>query len=381
VAKELPLIITGASTRAAAFSALRAGFRPWCADLFADADLRRRCPVSAVPGRQYPHGLPAVLRAAPPGPWMFTGGLENHPDVVAAVSRDRPIWGNSAEVLRFVRDPVEVARVLATAGVPVPEIQADEAELDRGRPWLIKPRAGAGGTGIRHWRPVQRPPRHRVYFQEFLEGPSWSAVYVGSDDSVQWLGASHQLVGEPWLNAKPFHYCGSICSHATVTPVLEGYFREIGEAVSRAFQLRGLFGVDCIMREGKPMPVEVNPRYTASVEVVEFSRGLPALAAHGAAFGVFADRKSPGALGVVGKAILFARRKFRFPESGPWLEVLNDPPPVDALPPFADIPAAEQKIELGAPIVTLFAQADSAVECRKQLQRGAAELDRWLYGK
>ena len=30
------LLLFGASTRAAAFSALRAGLKPWCVDLFAD---------------------------------------------------------------------------------------------------------------------------------------------------------------------------------------------------------------------------------------------------------------------------------------------------------------------------------------------------------
>jgi len=35
---EAQVLIVGASARAAAFSALRAGLRPWCADLFADLD-------------------------------------------------------------------------------------------------------------------------------------------------------------------------------------------------------------------------------------------------------------------------------------------------------------------------------------------------------
>ena len=35
------VVIFGASVRAAAFSALRAGLRPWCADLFADFALKK----------------------------------------------------------------------------------------------------------------------------------------------------------------------------------------------------------------------------------------------------------------------------------------------------------------------------------------------------
>ena len=51
------LLIFGASTRAAAFSALRAGLRPWCADLFGDADLVSRCPTIRMPAGDYPHGI------------------------------------------------------------------------------------------------------------------------------------------------------------------------------------------------------------------------------------------------------------------------------------------------------------------------------------
>src|SRR5262245_28665656 len=61
------LLIFGASVRAAAFSALRAGMRPWCADLFADADLRGRCPAMQLPGR-YPLDFLKLIDSEVPGP-------------------------------------------------------------------------------------------------------------------------------------------------------------------------------------------------------------------------------------------------------------------------------------------------------------------------
>ena len=85
------IVIVGASARAAAFSALRAGLAPWCADLFADADLAARCPAVAVPFDQYPHGFLKIVRQAPPGPWLFTGGLENHPKLIDRIACDRPV--------------------------------------------------------------------------------------------------------------------------------------------------------------------------------------------------------------------------------------------------------------------------------------------------
>src|SRR5262245_37896608 len=102
------LLLIGASVRAAAGSALRAGLRPWCADLFADADLAAVCPVQRLPG-DYPRGFIALAKSAPPGPWLYTGGLENWPDVVAAIASERTLWGNDADVLQRVRDPALVA--------------------------------------------------------------------------------------------------------------------------------------------------------------------------------------------------------------------------------------------------------------------------------
>src|SRR6516164_6560588 len=98
-----PVILLGASTSAAAMSARRAGWAPWCADLFADADLQRIATVRKVPIEAYPHGLLDALAEAPPGPVIYTGALENRPDLVAGI--DRPLWGNSSKVLRVIRTP------------------------------------------------------------------------------------------------------------------------------------------------------------------------------------------------------------------------------------------------------------------------------------
>ena len=95
------ITIVGASARAAAQSALRAGLRPFAGDLFADADLAGACPTVQVP--QYPDGLEGLLASAPAGGWMYTGALENHPDLVDRLAEMRPLWGNRGDVLRRVR--------------------------------------------------------------------------------------------------------------------------------------------------------------------------------------------------------------------------------------------------------------------------------------
>ena len=121
-----------------------------------------------------------------------------------------------------------------------------------------------------------------------------------------------------------------------------------------AFSLSGYFGIDFILNEGTPYVVEVNPRYPASVEVLEFAAHL--------------DR-------AVGKAIYFAPHAFRFPTSGPWDADLQIPFDPWRLPGFADIPEPDEPMEAGSPVLTFFASGSTVASCREQLQSRAAELD------
>src|SRR5438552_2312821 len=114
------VILIGASTRAAATSALRAGWMPWCADLFADADLERIATVRQAPMATYPHGLLDALADAPHAPVMYTGALENWPDLIAKI--DRPLWGNPPTVLRAIRSPERWTQCLRMFGVPCPVV-------------------------------------------------------------------------------------------------------------------------------------------------------------------------------------------------------------------------------------------------------------------
>ena len=99
------LLIVGASGRAAAASAIRAGYDPFVIDLFADADTHRLCPVLKCDPAVYPHGFIPLAEKAPASPWMYTGGLENYPEVVEAISQRRELIGFGSEDLRRMRDP------------------------------------------------------------------------------------------------------------------------------------------------------------------------------------------------------------------------------------------------------------------------------------
>ena len=87
-----------------------AGWATFGGDLFGDLDLRRCGPAVVV--EQYPAGLADIARAVPPGPWMYTGGLENHPDLVDRIRAPRGrCWGIRAACWLKCGDPFQVGEV------------------------------------------------------------------------------------------------------------------------------------------------------------------------------------------------------------------------------------------------------------------------------
>jgi predicted ATP-grasp superfamily ATP-dependent carboligase len=237
-------------------------------------------------------------------------------------------------------------------------------------------------------------------FQRRIVGTPISAVFVATDGGAKLLGVTRQLIGEDWLGAHGFQYAGSIGPWPVSEPAL-GIIQQIGHVLAERFELVGLFGVDMIDAGDRIWTLEVNPRYTASVEVVERATGLCAVAAHAAACGGLpisvprAGRSSAPAgveddparfceddpartnSRVHGKAILFAKRDVvfahRFSEAA-LAEACRTPWPT-----LADVSPAGSLVESGRPIVTLFADGATVEEVERRLHERAAELEQQIY--
>lgn len=360
--------VVGASARAAAHSLVRAGFAPWAVDLFADRDLRLVAPCVRCPLADYPAALPALAEQFPPGPVMYTGGLENHPDVVAELARRRLVLGNSPDVLGKARDPELLSGPEADGFATLYSRSGLEPVRATGR-WLAKPLRSCGGLGVR-FAETGEVVGPNYYLQEFADGPPMSAQFVAIDAATTPLGVTEQLVGEPWLHAGPFAYCGTV-GPAVVSGELRAILVGLGEYFGRAAGLRGIWGLDFVLRDGHPYPIEINPRYTAALEVLEHTYQAALLTRTGAT--------THKARRVVGKAIYYAPCPITFPAAGPWNADLVTPFEPWRLPGYADIPDPGEPIEPGQPVLTFFAAGSTAEECRATLKEKAAKLDR-LFG-
>jgi len=378
-----PLIVAGASVRAFAASAARAGWAVHAADLFGDQDLRDVA-SSVVTIRPYPDGLPAALAGFPRAPVVYTGALENHPHLLAALGRVGPLAGCPPDRVARVRDPGSLGAVVRAAGLGFPETQSEPRGVPTDGSWLVKPRASAGGHGIHRWFGGEpQPAPGRVVWQRRVAGRSWSAGYLLAAGRARLLAFSRQLIGSRWCRAGPFAYSGSLAVDpaSLVEPVGE-QLRRLGGALEKEFGLVGLVGVDLVIDPQRRVHViEVNPRPTASLELVEWATGLSLAAAHLAACGLAASPSEPRSWqGTWAKAVLYANRPLVCDKA--VVATLFAEPPVSAAPAawpaVADIPQAGQTVPAGGPVCTVYATAASAT-CvlglvRRRLTKLAARL-------
>ena len=107
------ILLTGLTTRAIAESAVRAGATIVTVDYFGDLDQQRVCETHPLRERGRGYSAAALLEAARELSYdavVYCGGLENHPDAVAALAQGRVLLGNAPETLRRVRSPVARTR-------------------------------------------------------------------------------------------------------------------------------------------------------------------------------------------------------------------------------------------------------------------------------
>ncbi len=372
------LLIVGASARAAAHSAIRAGLRPTCLDYFADRDLKTVCALSEWTCGKELRDWSDRRSILPPATWLYTGPLENHPERVERISTIHRLCGNPAGVLCAARDPCRVVEVLRRHRLPHPQTRPDARGLPLDGTWLVKPLASAGGRLAQLLTGATVPFSEPSYFQQFVSGPSHSALYLAVQEQFELIGVTQQLLGAP---GSPFAYQGNIGPIAPSASMMSR-LRQLGNVLTSAFGLVGLFGLDFVEYAGEPWPVEINPRYTASVEVLEMATRRHLLAEHLHACGV--DRGEAGSPGkpeslgthgpVVGKAIVYARRNLVTPE----IE-LDEPPCQNSfiVPSIADIPWPGTEIAAGEPVMTIFATGEDARQCTDRL----AERELWWRGR
>jgi predicted ATP-grasp superfamily ATP-dependent carboligase len=360
------VLLAGVSVRALAESAVRAGADVIALDAYGDLDLRRIARVVAIPrdgsGKFDQMAVARASREIDASGVAYVSSFENAPEAVEVLARGRTLFGNTPEVLRRVRDPLVLARALARLGAHTPAVRASAPLASDATRWLLKPRGSGGGHGIVRWTRGTRVPRTSIVQQQ-LRGDAGSIIFAADGARIEVLALTRQLSGDPAFGASGFAYCGSILEPQR--PALLASATALASAIAREFALRGVCGVDFIAQGDVPYAIEVNPRPTASMELVERATGRSVWLAHVAGSTGTLPRAPHAGAGARmlahGKAVLYARRTVVLGDTTDWL----------ADDDVRDIPAPNERIARGSPICTIFASGRTSALCYAALVRRA----------
>jgi predicted ATP-grasp superfamily ATP-dependent carboligase len=367
------VLVAGVSTRAIAESAARAGFAVTAIDAFADLDQHPSVRAESLGADFSPDAASRRAEGIVCDAVAYTSNFENHPDAVTRLARARALWGNPPDVLRRVRDPQTLRDALRRRGLASPEVVDGQSRLpipQSGSGWLLKPRASGGGHRVAHWRGGTRLPRG-CYLHEFIDGMPGSIVFVAGRRRGLPIGFSRQLIGDDAFGVSGFRYCGSILTGSGEDADAVAAARDVVAAICDAFDLAGVNGIDVVAKDGVLYPIEVNPRWCASMDLVERAYGWSVFAAHAdacrgsalPAFDLASVRRGTAALG---KAIVYARADVTVRD----LRASTAAPAGD----LRDIPRAGTRIRRGHPVCTVMATGADAVACRAELVRGAERV-------
>ena len=137
----------------------------------------------------------------------------------------------------------------------------------------------------------------------------------------------------------------------------------IADALTQEYGLRGLNGFDFVLRGDRPVVLEVNPRYCASMELVERAGGMSVFGLHLAACRGELPERVDEAADVWGKAIVYATRTVAAPDTTGWLARS-----------VRDVPHPGEVIRAGHPICTVIASGSTRPACEAGLRAEAARI-------
>lgn len=356
---EADVVIVGIAARGLAAAARRAGLRAIVLDLFGDEDTRALA-VEAIPLRRLggfridPADLAEQLavHAGPDLPIVLGTGFEQAPEMVDELAARFRLVGNGSATIARLKQPLAFAELLAGLAIAHPRVFPERAP--DGVRTLEKRIGGSGGC---HVRPADAVGGSDHYLQEFVEGRTVSALFLGDGSEARLLGFSEQW-SAPTPDA-PFRY-GGAAGPILLDPAIG---QDVAAALGRLVAATGLVGLasaDLVLHPPGWSLIEVNPRPGATLDVFDRPPLPPLLGLHfDACAGTLPDLPPllPGeGVEVRAAGILYAPA---------FIEMR-----LDALPGWvADRPPQGTRIEAGEPVCTVLAAGHDLTEARAQLAR------------
>lgn len=279
--------------------------------------------------------------------FVLAGGMENLGAAVEQLRKMACVAGPTELQRRKLRDIEFMNEVASACDLQVPRFwrtdPPDAIDL------LWKPYLSAGGLQVRH-ADSDTEAKEPGYWQEWIEGDQVGATCVVDDVGCQLLGFTGSFEASEWPGPTEFIYRGSwgpIPLGQQSTKRIEA----LANAIRNQVGYRGWLQFDLIRTEDEVYLLECNPRWTAGMEVLDYTNCISPI--HHLLQRLPVDLPPPRnhhspTYQYFAKAILYAEQEIQISEQ--MLRKMNQ---IEGL---ADRPFAAQRIERGHPIATVRAR-------------------------
>jgi hypothetical protein len=266
-------------------------------DLFVDRDLTEIADCETI--RDFPNSILDQARRWPDHAVLLCGGMENFPDIVAELESRHTVIGPSARQIRelrslenwgewvvgfaegdWIRFPITREPEPSASGVPHEQLvsQRSPPSYDPSIDWLYKGYRSAGGMQV---VPLGAEDQNRMsggYIQQHVSGPVLGVTFGCTPRQTIVLGVMQnvtmgkaQLAKLPSSKATPYLYTGS-SGPVQLDLDIESRLAIWAGNIASSIRYQGILQADFILgNDGALYLLEFNPRWTASMELIEMS--------------------------------------------------------------------------------------------------------------
>jgi predicted ATP-grasp superfamily ATP-dependent carboligase len=361
-------LLVALSGRALAVAAARSGRRALVLDLFGDTDTRTQAADSLVVAGSLDHGfdeaalLAGAERLAPAGsrpPYglVYGAGLEDRPQLLAALSRGRRLYGNSPETVRLTKDPHAFFALLDRLAIPHPAVSFTRPSDPEN--WLVKRIGASGGSHVT--AATATVDLEDRYYQHRAAGWPVGVSFLADGRRAFLLGCSEQWAWQGG-DISSFRFGGAL-QPAPLGSKLTGELPGLADAIARAFGLVGLNSLDMLVENDDFAVIEINPRPGANLDIFDGHDPSGLFGLHLRACEGELPSRWQAPPRATAMSVVYADRFARVPADVQWADWV------------ADRPAPGARLEPGAPVCTVLAEAADAAAVRELAdQRVAAVL-------
>lgn len=361
------LAILSQSARIYSQLAKREGFEVLAVDAFADRDTRQAAQQFFVwhgfGSQDMAHEMPALfaqLDAFSPEAVLVGSGFEAQPESYHALYARYAMRANAPEVVKQVKDPFWLKHACDQVGIHSPALSRQQPAQGQ---WVCKQAGQCGGQHVQLASYVSAPAHGGAKPGIADEQQYWQAFQTGLPVGILFVaqGTSFDLIGVHALKQRQdsFTYAGASRLQDEQLLVAADHLLT---ALLPQLNLTGLNSIDALWHAETLHVIEVNPRLSASMRLYA---ELPLVKMH---LGSWQGNQQ----GWYARSDLFASHCIAYARQRIDLSPL-------AFPDWVEDRPADEWIEAGQPVCSLYAEAETAREVQLALQNQKTQLEK-LWG-